>query len=94
MPAKWKECYLAYLISEFNGNSILVFCASCATANKLRIAMRLLGYGTAALTGKMTQPKRIEALTRFKVRVVSVNGGPDVSHVCATGRRAHHFVCH
>ncbi len=67
VPAKWKECYLAFLISEFNGNSILVFCASCATANRLRIVMRLLGYGTVALTGKMTQPKRIEALTRFKV---------------------------
>lgn len=66
VPAKWKDCYLAFLIAEFSGNSILVFCASCATANKLRTMLRLLGYSTAALTGKMTQPKRLEALTRFK----------------------------
>lgn len=66
VPAKWKDCYLAFLVAEFSGNSILIFCASCATANKLRVVLRLLGYSTVALTGKMTQPKRIEALTRFK----------------------------
>lgn len=57
---------MAFLVAEFSGNSILIFCASCATANRLRIVLRLLGYSTAALTGQMTQPKRLEALTRFK----------------------------
>lgn len=79
VPSKWRDCYLAFLIAEFSGNSILVFTASCASANRLRVMMRLLGYGTVALTGKMTQPKRLEALTRFKAGDRTVLFATDVA---------------
>jgi len=66
MPAKYKECYLAYVLNELAGNSVIVFTTTCNTCMKLSLMLRNLGFGAVPLHGKLTQPKRLGALNKFK----------------------------
>merc|ERR1712146_444357 len=66
IPAKYKDCYLAYTMNEFQGQSTLIFVATCTTAQRLAIFLRTLGFGAICLHGQMSQPKRIGALNKFK----------------------------
>lgn len=66
MPFKNKECYLAYLLNEFSGQSCIVFVSTCIGAQKLTYMLRNLGFSAVCLHGKMSQPKRLGALSKFK----------------------------
>ena len=66
IPAKYKDCYLAYVLNEFAGQTILVFVATCNNAQRLALLLRNLGFGAICLHGQMTQPKRLGALHKFK----------------------------
>lgn len=66
IPAKFKDCYTAFILNEFAGNSIIVFTTTCNTCMKLSLMLRNLGFGAIPLHGKLTQPKRIGALNKFK----------------------------
>lgn len=79
MPAKWKACYLAFLLAEFSGNSIMVFCSSCQLATKLSLIVKTLGMTGTVLTGKMNQNARLTALTKFKASEKSVLVATDVA---------------
>lgn len=68
IPAKYKDCYLTYLINEFAGQSILVFCATCNNVQRIALLLRNLGFPAVALHGQMSQPKRLGALTKFKAK--------------------------
>ena len=72
IPAKYKDCYLTYLINEHAGQSILVFGATCNNVQRLALMLRNLGFPAICLHGQMTQPKRLGALTKFKA------GGRDI----------------
>ena len=72
IPAKYKDCYLTYLINEHAGQSILVFGATCNNVQRLALMLRNLGFPAICLHGQMSQPKRRGALTKFKA------GGRDV----------------
>lgn len=72
VPAKYKDCYLTYLINEHAGQSILVFGATCNNVQRLALMLRNLGFPAICLHGQMTQPKRLGALTKFKA------GGRDI----------------
>lgn len=72
IPAKYKDCYLTYLINEHAGQSILVFGATCNNVQRLALMLRNLGFPAICLHGQMSQPKRLGALTKFKA------GGRDV----------------
>eukprot|EP00934_Nitzschia_sp_Nitz4_P008877 Nitzschia sp. Nitz4//scaffold252_size28738//21085//22617//NITZ4_008100-RA/size28738-processed-gene-0.29-mRNA-1//-1//CDS//3329544278//8867//frame0 len=65
IPAKYKDCYLTYLINEHAGQSILVFGATCNNVQRLALMLRNLGFPAICLHGQMTQPKRLGALTKF-----------------------------
>jgi ATP-dependent RNA helicase DDX47/RRP3 len=65
IPAKYKDCYLTYLINEFAGQSILVFGATCNNVQRLALMLRNLGFPAICLHGQMTQPKRLGALHKF-----------------------------
>ena len=66
IPAKYKDCYLAYILNEFAGNSIIVFTTTCNTAIRLSLLLRNLGFPAIPLTGKMSQTKRLSSLNKFK----------------------------
>merc|ERR1712063_213143 len=66
IPAKFKDCYVSFLLNEFAGNTIIVFTLTCNTCMKLSLMLRNLGFGAVPLHGKLTQPKRLGALNKFK----------------------------
>mmetsp|Transcript_40710 Transcript_40710/g.69514 ORF Transcript_40710/g.69514 Transcript_40710/m.69514 type:complete len:541 (+) Transcript_40710:157-1779(+) len=72
IPAKYKDCYLTYLINEHAGQSVLVFGATCNNVQRLALMLRNLGFPAICLHGQMSQPKRLGALTKFK------SGGRDI----------------
>jgi ATP-dependent RNA helicase DDX47/RRP3 len=65
VPAKYKDCYLTFLINEYAGQSILVFGATCNNVQRLALMMRNLGFPAICLHGQMSQPKRLGALHKF-----------------------------
>jgi ATP-dependent RNA helicase DDX47/RRP3 len=66
IPAKWKDCYLAYVLDEFKGQSGIIFVATCNNALRITLLLRTLGFSAVCLHGQMTQPKRLGALNKFK----------------------------
>ena len=72
IPAKYKDCYLTYLINEHAGQSILVFGATCNNVQRLALMLRNLGFPAICLHGQMSQPKRLGALHKFR------SGGRDI----------------
>eukprot|EP00523_Entomoneis_sp_CCMP467_P019694 CAMPEP_0168818604 /NCGR_PEP_ID=MMETSP0726-20121227/7842_1 /TAXON_ID=265536 /ORGANISM="Amphiprora sp., Strain CCMP467" /LENGTH=508 /DNA_ID=CAMNT_0008870935 /DNA_START=21 /DNA_END=1547 /DNA_ORIENTATION=+ len=65
LPAKYKDCYLTYLINEHAGKSILVFGATCNNVQRLALMLRNLGFPAVCLHGQMNQAKRLGALQKF-----------------------------
>ncbi len=72
IPAKYKDCYLAYMMNELSGQSVLVFAATCNNAQRITLMLRNLGFPAVCLHGQMSQPKRLGALNKFK------SGGRDI----------------
>lgn len=66
MPEMYKDCYLAYLLVQFQGNSTIIFASKCITGQKLALTLRSLGFEAIPLHGKLSQSKRIGALNKFK----------------------------
>ena len=66
IPEKYKDCYLAYILNEFSGQTGLVFVRTCAECQRVALLLRNLGFKAVCLHGKMTQPKRLAALQKFK----------------------------
>lgn len=65
-PAKHKDCYLAYLLNELAGNTCIIFVSTCDATQKTTIMLRNLGFSATPLHGKMSQPKRLGSLNKFK----------------------------
>ena len=55
IPAKYKDCYLAYVLNEFAGQTILVFSATCNGSQRLALLLRNLGFDAVCLHGQMSQ---------------------------------------
>ena len=66
VPSKWKDCYLAYLLDEFKGQSCIIFVATCNNALRVTLLLRNLGFSAVCLHGQLSQPKRLGALNKFK----------------------------
>lgn len=66
VPEIYKDCYLAYLLVQFQGNSIIIFTSKCLTGQKLALMLRSLGFEAIPLHGQLSQGKRLAALNRFK----------------------------
>ena len=65
IPLMHKDTYLTYIVNELAGNSIIIFSTTCASAQRLALMLRNLGFPAIALHGQMTQPKRLGALNKF-----------------------------
>jgi ATP-dependent RNA helicase DDX47/RRP3 len=65
VPAKYKDCYLTYMVNEHAGQSILVFGATCNNVQRLALMLRNLGFPAVCLHGQMNQAARLGALQKF-----------------------------
>lgn len=66
VPAKYKDCYLAYVLTELAGSSGMIFTRTCDATRRIALMLRNLGFGAVPIHGQMSQPKRLAALNKFK----------------------------
>ncbi|XP_047958695.1 DEAD-box ATP-dependent RNA helicase 10-like [Salvia hispanica] len=66
VPAKYKECYLVYILTELAGSTSMVFTRTCDATTLLAYILRNLGFKAIPINGHMTQSKRLGALNKFK----------------------------
>ncbi|KAJ0098832.1 hypothetical protein Patl1_20841 [Pistacia atlantica] len=66
IPAKYKECYLVYILTEMPGSSTMVFTRTCDATRFLALMLRNLGQRAIPISGQMSQSKRLGALNKFK----------------------------
>uniref|UniRef100_A0A3P9B8N3 RNA helicase n=1 Tax=Maylandia zebra TaxID=106582 RepID=A0A3P9B8N3_9CICH len=88
IPSKYKDCYLVSILNELAGNSFIIFCSTCNTAQRVALLLRNLGITAIPLHGQMSQNKRLGALNKFKSKSRSVllatdvaSRGLDIPHV-------------
>uniref|UniRef100_A0A8C4Q1B7 RNA helicase n=1 Tax=Eptatretus burgeri TaxID=7764 RepID=A0A8C4Q1B7_EPTBU len=88
VPAKFKDCYLVYIINELAGNSFIIFCSTCNNTQRMALLLRNLGYAAIPLHGQMNQNKRLGSLNKFKGKMRSIllatdvaSRGLDIPHV-------------
>ncbi|XP_059657892.1 DEAD-box ATP-dependent RNA helicase 10 [Cornus florida] len=66
IPAKHKDCYLVYILTEMSGSTSMVFTRTCDSTRLLALILRNLGLRAIPISGQMTQAKRLGALNKFK----------------------------
>ena len=79
VPARHKDVYLAFLLSEMAGSTAMLFVRTCDGARRLALALRNLGIGAVPIHGQMGQPKRLAALNKFKAGEREVLVATDVA---------------
>jgi len=79
IPAKYKDVYLAYILNELSGSTVLVFTTTCNSALRLSLMLRNLGFLAIPIYGKMNQEKRLGALGKFKSGVRNILVATDVA---------------
>jgi len=88
VPQKHKDCYLTYILNQLEGNSFMVFCNQCHQTMRVALLLRDLGFNAISLHGKLTQPKRLGALSKFTSKQSNIliatdvaSRGLDIPHV-------------
>merc|ERR1719277_1670350 len=88
IPAKFKDVYLTYLMNELAGQSMMVFCSTCANTQRVALLLRNLGMTAIPLHGQMSQAKRLGSLNKYKSKNRSIliatdvaSRGLDIPHV-------------
>ncbi|KAJ4800493.1 ATP-dependent rRNA helicase RRP3 [Rhynchospora pubera] len=66
IPAKYKDCYLVYILTEMSGSTSMVFTRTCEATRLLSLILRNLGLKAIPISGQMSQAKRLGALNKFK----------------------------
>ncbi|KAM7277620.1 hypothetical protein ACFE04_004754 [Oxalis oulophora] len=66
VPAKFKDCYLIYILTEMSGCTTMVFTRTCEATRLLSLMLRNLGLRAIPISGQMSQSKRLGALNKFK----------------------------
>lgn len=79
IPAKYKDCYLAFLLTELAGCTGIIFTRTCDSTRKMALMLRNLGFGAVPIHGQMSQPKRLAALNKFKAGERSLLIATDVA---------------
>eukprot|EP00736_Rhodelphis_marinus_P014049 Rmarinus@m.21159 len=79
IPSKFKDVYLAYILNELAGSSMIVFVAKCLSTIRLALMLRNLGFSAVPLNGQMPQAKRLGALNKFKEGTRSILLATDVA---------------
>jgi ATP-dependent RNA helicase DDX47/RRP3 len=79
VPDKHKDCYLAYLLNEFAGNSAIVFVDTQKHAQRIALVLRAVSFSAVCIHGGMGQPKRLAALSKFKAGQRTILVATDVA---------------
>lgn len=79
IPAKYKDCYLVYLLTQFSGNIIIIFVTTCMNAVRTCLILRNLGFQAVSINGQMSQVKRLGALNKFKTKESNILIATDVA---------------
>ncbi|PNH11291.1 putative ATP-dependent RNA helicase, partial [Tetrabaena socialis] len=79
IPAKYKDCYLAYVLNELSGSTFMIFTRTCDSTRRIALLLRNLGFGAVPIHGHMSQPKRLGALNKFKAGERNILVGTDVA---------------
>ncbi|XP_046391977.1 probable ATP-dependent RNA helicase DDX47 [Ischnura elegans] len=79
IPVKFKDVYLVHLINEMEGNSMMIFCATCQQTLRVSLLLRSLGILALPLHGQMQQNKRLAALAKFRAKSRSILVSTDVA---------------
>ncbi|KAL2336707.1 hypothetical protein Fmac_011153 [Flemingia macrophylla] len=66
LPARHKDCYLVYILTEMAGSTSMVFTRTCDATRLLALILRNLGLKAIPINGHMSQSKRLGALNKFK----------------------------
>lgn len=66
IPSAQKDTYLFNVVKDFAGSLTIIFTDTTANAVKVQAVLDHLGFKAAALFGKLTQHKRLEALNKFR----------------------------
>jgi len=65
-PAKYKETYLVFLLTQFAGKKLIIFTSTCNQSLKLALMLRYLNFKAVNIHGKLSQQQRLNALNMFK----------------------------
>ena len=65
IPAKYKDCYLVYMLNDLQAKQCIVFTDTVVNAQRLAVMLRTLGFRAVPLHGKMSQEHRLAALAKF-----------------------------
>uniref|UniRef100_A0A3P9B8X1 RNA helicase n=1 Tax=Maylandia zebra TaxID=106582 RepID=A0A3P9B8X1_9CICH len=66
IPSKYKDCYLVSILNELAGNSFIIFCSTCNTAQRVALLLRNLGITAIPLHGQMSQSRTIWKIHHFR----------------------------
>ncbi|PIA63058.1 hypothetical protein AQUCO_00200826v1, partial [Aquilegia coerulea] len=72
VPAKYKDCYLVFILTEMSGSTSMVFTRTCEATRLLALILRNLGLRAIPISGQMSQTKRLGALNKFKAGECSI----------------------
>ncbi|KAJ6837554.1 DEAD-box ATP-dependent RNA helicase 10 [Iris pallida] len=79
VPAKYKDCYLVYILTEMSGSTSMIFTRTCEATRLLSLLLRELGLKAIPISGQMSQTKRLGALNKFKAGECNVLVCTDVA---------------
>eukprot|EP01117_Protostelium_nocturnum_P020370 TRINITY_DN9122_c0_g1_i1.p1 TRINITY_DN9122_c0_g1~~TRINITY_DN9122_c0_g1_i1.p1 ORF type:complete len:516 (-),score=234.42 TRINITY_DN9122_c0_g1_i1:55-1473(-) len=65
IPAKYKDCYLAYIVNEYSSNSIIIFASTRKDVQRLAFMLRNLGFSAIPLHGQLQQNQRYGSINKF-----------------------------
>ena len=65
-PAKHKETFLTYMLTQFAGKKAIIFTSTCNQSLKIALMLRFLDFKAVNIHGKMSQHMRLNALNTFK----------------------------
>jgi len=79
IPAKYKDCYLVYMLNDMGSKQCIVFTDTVANAQRLAIMLRTLGFRAVPLHGKLSQEHRLAALHKFVAHTNNILIATDVA---------------
>jgi ATP-dependent RNA helicase DDX47/RRP3 len=78
-PQKDKDLYLVSVLTEFVGQSAIIFTRTVNETQRLAILLRTLGFGAIPLHGQLSQSSRLGALGKFRARSRDILVATDVA---------------
>jgi ATP-dependent RNA helicase DDX47/RRP3 len=79
IPHKHKDIYLVHILTEFAGQSAIVFTRTVNETQRIAILLRTLGFGAIPLHGQLSQSARLGALGKFRSRSRDILVATDVA---------------